>query len=424
MDTYKQNSVVRTQGAKIGWLIVLLGALTAFGPLSLDLYLPALPTLENDFGTRSSLVQLSLTACMIGLAVGQLVAGSWSDIRGRRLPLLIGLAVYAAASLLCAFSHSIEVFLVLRFVQGLAGAAGIVISRAVIRDMYAGTELTRIFAMLMLVNGAAPIMAPIVGGQMLKVTPWEGLFVVLACWGVLLLIGVLFGLPETLGREQRMTGGLRQTLATFRGLLGDRVFMGFALSQGLVSAAMFAYIAGSPFVLQNMYGVSPQLFSLFFAINGTGIIIAGQLTGRLAGKIGEKRLFVTGLAIAAVSGAALLSAVAASAGMIALLVPLFFVVSSVGIVSTSGFGLAMRSQGHAAGSAAALLGLLSMLIGGVLAPFVGIAGSANAWPMGIIIAAADIGALVCYYAMVGSKRVSAETRRKPGEDESDGFGRK
>jgi DHA1 family bicyclomycin/chloramphenicol resistance-like MFS transporter len=403
MNRHQEPLAIRAAEAKktnLIWLIFLLGSLSAFGPLSLDLYLPALPELAENLNTSSSYAQLSLTACMVGLSVGQLFAGALSDIHGRRLPLLIGLAIYAAASVLCAFSPSIEVLVALRFIQGLAGSAGIVISRAIVRDMYSGPELTKFFAMLMLVNGAAPIFSPVVGGQLLKVTPWEGLFIVLAGWGVLTLLAVLFGLPETLSANKRMTGGLRETVSTFRSLLRDRSFMGYALAQALVSAAMFAYIAGSPFVLQNIYGVSPQMFSVFFAINGCGIILAGQLTGRLASRVGEKKLFRTGLAIAAVSGSLLLAMIAASAGLVALLIPLFFVVSSVGIVSTTGFSLAMREHGHAAGSASALLGLLSFLLGGALAPIVGIAGSANALPMGIIIAVTDIGAILCYFVMI------------------------
>ncbi|QMV42764.1 multidrug effflux MFS transporter [Cohnella cholangitidis] len=389
-----------TKKTNMLWLVVLLGSLSAFGPLSLDLYLPALPTLADNLNTTSSYAQLSLTACMIGLSVGQLFAGALSDFRGRRMPLQIGLLIYAVSSVLCVFSPSIEVLVLLRFVQGMAGSAGIVISRAVVKDLYSGPELTKFFALLMLVNGAAPIFSPVIGGQLLKVTPWEGLFIVLAGWGVVTLLAVLFGLPETLPVNKRMSGGIRETLTTFRRLLSDRMFMGYALAQALVSAAMFAYIAGSPFVLQNIYGVSPQMFSLFFAVNGVGIIIAGQITGALAGRIDEKKLFLSGLIIASVSGSLLLAMIGSSAGLAALLVPLFFVVSSVGIVSTTGFSLAMRNQGHAAGSASALLGLLSFLLGGVLAPIVGIAGSANALPMGIIIAVTDLGAILCYVVMV------------------------
>ncbi len=412
MNRYNEKLAVDAKESRkssnLVWLIVLLGSLSAFGPLSLDLYLPALPKLAENLNTSSSYAQLSLTACMIGLSVGQLFAGSLSDIHGRRKPLLIGLLVYSAASILCAFSPSIGILVILRFVQGFAGSAGIVISRAVVRDMYSGPELTKFFAMLMLVKGAAPIFSPVIGGQLLKVMPWEGLFVVLAGWGVLTLLAVLIGLPETLHPDRRMTGGIRQTLSTFRQLLGDRSFMGYALAQALVTAAMFAYIAGSPFVLQNIYGVSPQTFSLFFAINGLGIIIAGQLTGRLASRVGDRKLFLSGLFIASLSGILLLFMIALSAGLAAILVPLFFVVSSVGIVGTTGFSLAMRNHGHAAGSAAALLGLLSFLLGGILAPIVGIAGSANALPMGVIIAVTDLGALICYFVMIRRYEESGE----------------
>lgn len=389
-----------SEDTKRVWLILLLGSLSAFGPLSLDMYLPALPQLAKDFGTSSSLVQLSLTACMIGLSVGQLFSGTWSDIKGRRLPLLIFLAVYALSSVLCAMAPSIGILIILRFIQGFSGSAGIVISRAVVRDLYEGPSLTRFFAMLMLVNGAAPIFAPIAGGQLLRVTSWEGVFIVLGVWGVLIFFAVLFGMLETLAEDKRMTGGFRQTISTFGILLRDRSFMGYALAQGLVMAAMFAYIAGSPFVLQNIYGVTPQGFSLFFAINGLGIILFGQLTGRLAAKVGENKLFVIGLAIAASAGTALLTMILLEAALIYILVPLFLVVSSVGIISTTGFSLAMQKHGSAAGSASALLGLLSFTFGGLMAPLVGLGGSANALPMGIWIAAAELGAVACYVLLI------------------------
>ncbi|WP_424766862.1 multidrug effflux MFS transporter [Paenibacillus sp. sgz302251] len=385
------------------WLIILLGSLSAFGPLSLDMYLPAFPTISRELHTSTSLVQLSLTACMIGLSVGQLLAGALSDIQGRRRPLLIFLAIYGISSVLCAFAPSIGVLVALRFIQGFAGAAGIVISRAIVRDLYSGPELTKFFAMLMLVNGAAPIFAPIAGGQLLKITSWEGVFIVLAVWGVLMLAAVFFGMPETLGPEKRLAGGLRQTMSTFGILLGDRYFMGYALAQGLVMAAMFAYIAGSPFVLQNLYGVTPQGFSLLFAMNGLGIIIFGQITGRLAAKLREQRLFTVGLGIAAAAGVILLLMIIIEAPLTAILIPLFFVVSSVGIISTTGFSLAMRKNAHAAGSASALLGLLSFTLGGMMAPLVGLSGDANALPMGISIAVAELGAVACYLLLIKGK---------------------
>ncbi|MCP1308672.1 multidrug effflux MFS transporter [Paenibacillus tyrfis] len=382
------------------WMVFILGSLSAFGPLSLDMYLPALPKLADELSSSTSMAQLSLTACLLGLALGQLYAGPVSDVRGRRLPLLIGLILYGVSSVLCAVAPSAELLVLLRFIQGMAGSAGIVISRAIVRDMYSGTELTKFFSLLMLVNGAAPILAPIVGGQLLEVTSWRGVFVVLGLIGVLMLIAVVLALPETLPQERRSKGGLGNTLTTFRRLLGDRTFMGYALAQGFVIAAMFAYISGSPFVLQDIFGVSPQMFSVCFAINGLGIILAGQVTGRLAGRVSDKRLLVSGLALASVAGVALLLAIVSGAGLYAILVPLFFVVSSVGIVSTAGFSLAMRNQSEAAGSASALLGVLSFIFGGIVAPLVGIAGNQTAVPMGIVIAAADVSSVLCYLLLV------------------------
>ncbi|MCJ8012059.1 multidrug effflux MFS transporter [Paenibacillus sp. KQZ6P-2] len=386
-------------------MIILLGALSAFGPFSLDMYLPSLPSLADTMHTTISLTQLSLTSCLIGLAVGQLFAGPLSDVRGRRIPLLIGMAVYGISSLLCAFSTSIEMLIMLRFIQGIAGSAGIVISRAIVRDMYSGSELTKFFSMLMLVNGAAPILSPIVGGQLLKVTSWRGVFIVLAAIGVVMLLSVLFGLPETLTSEKRSRGGTMNTLKTFGVLMRDRKFMGLALSSGFITAAMFAYISGSPFVLQNIYGVSPQVFSLIFAMNGLGIIIAGQITGRLAGRVGEKKLLVTGIILATVGGMSLLVLLIAKAPLAAILPPLFIVVSCVGIVGTAGSSLALQDYGHAAGSASALLGLLSYIFGGIVSPLVGIGGGTSAVPMGIVIAGADLFSVLCYLLLVrGAKR--------------------
>ncbi|WP_026678986.1 multidrug effflux MFS transporter [Fictibacillus gelatini] len=388
------------------WIALILGSLSAFGPLSIDMYLPSLPTLTKDLHTTTSLAQLSLTACLLGLALGQIVVGPVSDVRGRRKPLIISLALYAASSLLCAIGPSIWVLIVLRFVQGVCGAAGIVISRAIVRDLYSGTELTKFFSLLMLINGVAPILAPIVGGQLLKIVPWQGVFVVLCLIGAVMLAAVIFGLKETLPVERRAAGGIKNTLSTFRDLIKDRVFMGYAWSQALVMAAMFAYISGSPFVLQDIFGVSPQGFSLFFAVNGIGIIIASQLTGKLAGRIRESRLLFTGLGIATLGGLILFTMILAGCGLIGVVIPLFVVVSSVGIVSTTSFSLAMQSQEKTAGSASALLGLLPFIFGALAAPLVGLGGSHTALPMGIVIAAAEVAAISCYFFLVKRNKTS------------------
>jgi len=262
-------------------MVVVLGALSAFGPLSLDLYLPGLPGLAGGLGASASAAQLTLTACLLGLATGQLISGPWSDAVGRRRPLVIGVGAYVAASLACAVAPSVLTLIGLRFIQGLAGAAGIALSRAVVRDLRSGAAAARLFAGLLLVNGLAPILAPILGGQLLRSTDWRGLFAVLAGVGALILAGTLAFVPESHPPALRRAGGLADTLRVFRELLGQRRFVGCTLASGLAFAAMFAYIAGSPFVLQDIYSLSPAQFSAVFAANGLGIIVAGQLSSPL-----------------------------------------------------------------------------------------------------------------------------------------------
>lgn len=392
------------------WLVFLLGALASVAPLSIDMYLPALPNIAMDLNTSTSLVQLSLTACLLGIALGQMFAGPISDVYGRRGPLLIGVGAYVVSSVLCVVAPSIWMFVIMRFIQGLAGSAGIVISRAIVRDLYSGSEMTRFFSLLMLVNGVAPILAPIFGGQVLQFTDWRGVFMVLSGVGVFMFLAVLFGLEETLPKNLRSRGGIKNTFITFRTLLVNRKFMGLALAQGFVMAAMFAYIAGSPFILQNIFGVSPQMFSLFFAINGIGIIIAGQITGRLAGEISETKLLIAGLTLAFVGGISLLVMILLGGGLYSILVPLFFVVSSIGVVGTSSFSLAMEDQAKSAGSASALIGLLSFVFGGFMAPLVGMGGSYTAVPMGIIIVIAETSAVLCYLFLVKGNRADKSSK--------------
>src|SRR6266567_2850538 len=333
------------------WLVFILGALSAFGPLSIDMYLPALPSLSRDFGTGASQAQLTLSACLLGLALGQVIAGPLSDELGRRRPLLVGLAAYALASLLCVVAPSVYVLVALRFIQGLAGAAGIVIARAVVRDLHSGVAAARFFSLLMLVNGLAPILAPIFGGLLLRFTSWRGVFIVLAIIGTLLLLAAATGLSETLPTERRQSGGVLATITTFRQLLANRPFMGYALSCGLAFAAMFAYIAGSPFVLQEIYGLSPQLFSVIFGTNALGLVTASQINGRLVGRVPPVRLLVAGLIATATGGVALLSVVTIGGiGLVGILPSLFVVVSSLGFVMPNATALALSDHPRIAGS--------------------------------------------------------------------------
>lgn len=390
------------------WIVLILGSLTAFGPLSMDMYLPALPIVAGDLQTTTSLAQLSLTACLLGLAVGQLIFGPLSDIRGRRKPLVFTLVVYAVASVLCAISPNIWIFIGLRFVQGVTGAAGIVIARASARDMYSGKELTKFIALLALVNGAAPILAPISGGVILNFASWNAVFIILGLIGLLMFLAVFFFLPETLPVENRSESSLLAVFKAFGTLFKNRVFMGVAFTQAFVMTAMFAYISGSPFVLQNIYDVTPQQFSMLFAVNGIGIIIAAQVTGRLSSVISEVNLLLVGILMSFVGSCLLMLVVVNELSLLMMTIALFFVVSSVGMVSTTSFSIGMQSQGKSAGSASAFLGLLPFIGGAIVAPLVGIAGDQTAWPMGIVIFGCSVMALAMYFIFVKRNVVSEQ----------------
>lgn len=378
---------------------IVLGTLAAFGPLSIDMYLPALPLMAKEMNTNPTLIQLSLTFFLLGLSLGQLLAGPISDVHGRRKPLLVGLLIYFLASLFCVFGSTIWFLIILRFIQGVAASTGMVISRAVVRDLFSGTKLTKFFSLLALINGLAPIIAPIIGSQILRIAQWQGIFVVLSLIGAVMLFVVFFGFSETLPNESRSDGGIRSILLTFKNLLFNRSFIGYSLSQGFIFAAMFAYITGSPFVLQDLYGISSQVYSLIFSINGIGIVIFSQITGKLAGKVSERKLFVSGLLIAFIGAITLLIMLILNAGLYSILPSLFLVVSSNGIVSTAGTSLAMQEQGKSAGSASALLGVLMLIIGRIVSPFVGL-GNNQAISMGIVIVIVSIVSILSYFLVV------------------------
>ncbi|GAA5152605.1 multidrug effflux MFS transporter [Pseudonocardia eucalypti] len=372
-------------------LTLILGSLAAFAPMSIDLYLPALPEMSRQFGVGAAQVQLTLTACLVGIGLGQLLVGPASDALGRRWPLMIGLAVYVAASIGCALAGSVTVLTGMRLVQGLAGGAGMVIARAVVRDLFAGVEMARFFSLLMLVNGVAPIAAPLMGSLLMEVLPWPALFGVLAVYGASLLVAVGFGLAETLPPQARRTGGLADSLRVMRRLLGTRSFMGYALTLGAVFAALFCYIAGTPFVLQHVYQLSPQEFGIAFGVNSVGIIGLGQLNRALLRRWSSRPLVAAGLTASVLGGLELLVATALGLSLPFVLVGLFVVVASVGLIAPNAVALALADRKEEAGNASALLGLTQFALGAAAAPAVGWLGGAGALGMG---------ALMCGFAML------------------------
>ncbi|MFD3946415.1 Bcr/CflA family multidrug efflux MFS transporter [Streptomyces sp. NPDC058579] len=382
---------------------LVLGGLTALPPLSMDMYLPALPEVTEMLRSPAATVQLTLTACLAGMALGQLVVGPMSDKWGRRRPLLIGMLVYVAATAVCAFAPTVELLIGFRLLQGLAGAAGIVIARAVVRDLYDGVEMARFFSTLMLISGVAPIIAPLIGGQILRITDWRGVFHVLAVIGVLLTLVVWKWLAETLPPERRHEGGVGAALRTMRGLLADRVFTGYVLAGGLGFAALFAYISASPFVVQEIYGASPQTFSLLFGLNSIGLVAVGQINGKLlVGRVSMDKTLGWGLGVIVLAAAALLvmtTGVFGKPSLAAVAAGLFVLMSAMGLVLPNTNAQALMRTPHAAGSASALLGTSSFLIGAIASPLVGIAGEATAVPMAVVQLVCAAGALACFLGL-------------------------
>ncbi|MFC5834983.1 multidrug effflux MFS transporter [Nonomuraea insulae] len=379
------TAVQPSQKSRRGSLLVILGALSAIGPLSIDMYLPALPAITSEMLSAPAQVQLTLTACLIGVSVGQIIAGPVSDVRGRRLPLMVGVAGFMVASLLCAFAPSVPMLIAFRLLQGMLGGAALVIVRAVVRDLYDGAAIARIFATLMLVSGLAPILAPIAGAQLLAFTSWRGVFVALSVAGLVLLLAMLAGVRETLPPSAREGGGLKHTVSTFWYLLRDRRFMGYALTGGLAFAAMFGYISGSPFVLQEVYGATPQQYSLIFGLNALALTGMAQLGGRLSGRVPPVLLVRIGLAIGLVGAVLLLTAALAGLGLAGIVAGLFVIMLGQGLTMPGAGALALGSQpAQIAGSASALTGVLQFALGAAAAPLVGLAGSGTAVPMACV----------------------------------------
>ena len=365
-------------------LSVLLLLLTVFGPISMDLYLPVLPALTEELGATTSVAQLTLTACLLGLAGGQIIAGPLSDRFGRRPPLLIGVAAYVVVSVLCAVSPSIEVLILARFVQGLAGAVGIVIAQAAGRDVYTGAALIRYYARLTVLGGLAAIVGPVIGGQLARVTDWRGLFIFLAAVGVALLLGSAFIFGETLPADRRTAGGLRHTAAGFRTLLADRRFVGSTLIAGLSYAAIFAYLSGATFILQGIYGLSPQQYSYAFALVAFSVAVSGFVAGRTATRWSEHGTLVVGLAAAAAGALGLLAVGIFDLPLPVIMAALITMVSGVSIAAPPNTSMALTEYPRLAGTASSLLGLARFGVGGIAAPLVGIAGADTVVPLGIV----------------------------------------
>lgn len=365
-------------------LPTLLLVLTVFGPISMDLYLPALPALTVEMGAATSVAQLTVTACLVGLAAGQLIAGPVSDRHGRRGILLVGTVAYILTSLLCALSPSIEVLLLARFVQGLAGGVGIVIATAAGRDIFTGRALIRFYGSLTVIGGFAAVVGPLLGGLLNTFTDWRGLFVFLAVIGAVILILTLLIFGETLPAERRTRGGFGQTLRDYRTLLSDRPFLGAVLNQGFLYAALFAYLAGSTFVLQDIYGLSPQWYAAAFGLNSAGHMAFGYIAGRTSERWSITGTLTIGIAVTGLGALGLLAAGLTPMPLWVIIVSLFALSSGVAVTAPPATTLAMSDYPQMAGTASSLLGMVRFGFGGIAAPFVGVAGALSILPLGVV----------------------------------------
>ncbi|WP_078391149.1 Bcr/CflA family efflux MFS transporter [Shouchella patagoniensis] len=376
-------------------LAFLLGMLAVLGPLNIDMYLPSFLQIADDLNARASLVQLSLTTCLIGLAVGQLVVGPISDSMGRKKPLLFSIVLFAGASILCALSPNITTLIIGRFLQGFTAAAGIVVSRAVVRDTFSGHELTKFFALLMVINAVAPMLAPMAGGAILLMpgASWSTIFYFLAFLGLMIVLVASWKLKETLPPEKRVKGSVLKTFITFKDLVKDRSFVGYALTLGLGHGGSFAYVAGTPFVYQGIYGVNEQVYGVLFGINGLAIILGTFLVGRYAGIIHERSFLKTGVLIASIATFVLFLMALVQGPLWTIVASIFVYMISMGMITTTSFSLGIANQSHRAGSASAMLGMLPLLIGAGVAPLVGL-NEQTAIPMATIMFITSLFALL------------------------------
>lgn len=396
------DSLTRRQRAVY---VIVLGALTALGPFTIDLYLPAFPQVEADLGVSTAAIQLTLTATTIGFAFGQLLVGPWSDKVGRRLPLILATSVHVLASLGVALAPDIAWLMAFRVLQGFGAAAGGVVAMATVRDLFGGYPLVRMLSRLSLVNGLAPILAPVIGSQLLLVMPWRGLFVVLAAYGVIIVIAASLLIVETLPPARRVDPGHATIGDRYRVLFADRVFIGVAIIGGMSFSGLFAYLSASPFLFQDVYGLDPQGYGLLFATNSIGVVAGVQISSRLAKRIAPQWILSVSTLVLLGSAIAIIVLDLAGAGFWGTVVPLWFFITACGFGFPMVQALALANHGKEAGTAASLLGAMNFGLAGLLSPIVGLFGISSAVPMGVVMAATSVVSIASLWFIVRPRTV-------------------
>lgn len=385
-------------------LVLVLGALTAFTPMSVDMYLPSFPEIGRDLGARATDVQLTLSFFFIGLAIGQMIYGPVADRYGRRPPLIVGIVIYIGASLGCALAPDIHALIGFRFLQALGGCVGMVITRSIVRDLFDEKGAARMFAQLMAIMGVAPILAPLLGGQLLVYASWHAIFWVLTVFGVLNLIAVLAYLKESLPVERQRSLHPAAVLSTYARLLSDRYFMGHALSSSLTFSGMFAYITASPFVFIEYYGVSAQHYGWIFGMNAIAFIGSSQINHRLLSRTTSRTILSVALVVTTSMGSLVALAGLTGFGRLpGLLVPLFFLIGSLGFIGPNATARALAPQGANAGSASAVLGTLQFCAGGAIGAIVASLPNTSAAPMGVMIFLCAAMGLTAHRVLVGKR---------------------
>jgi MFS transporter, DHA1 family, multidrug resistance protein len=384
-------------------MMVLLGVLTVFAPLSIDMYLPALPALQIYFKASEGAVQLTLASFFVGFSLGQTLYGPLADRFGRKPPLYVGMLVFTLASGACALATSVQALTAFRLLQSLGACAGSVISRAMVRDLFPPEETRRVYSALILVMGVSPLAAPLLGAYLMTWFGWKSIFLSVMLVGALATVGLHFRLPETLPSARPLALGY--ILATYRGLLADRFFLGASLATGFSSAGMFAYIAGSPFVFINLFGVKPERFAWFFAANAAAVVIGAQINGRLLHGHSPERVMRAAAFVQAAAGVLLIAATRFTPSSLAsIALPLFLYLSTIGFVFPNAVALALGNHGQIAGMASALLGTLQFSMAAIATLLLGAIDSTTAFPMAAMICFCGVMGVVMHLLLMREQR--------------------
>lgn len=369
--------------------ILVLGALVALGPFTIDLYLPAFPSVAADLSVDATAIQLTLTATTLGFALGQLLVGPWSDSVGRRLPLILATALHIVASFGVALAPDITWVSVFRVVQGVGAAGGSVVAMAMVRDLFGGQPLVRMLSRLALVTGLAPILAPVIGSQLMLVLDWRGIFYFLAGYGILVIATTAVFLVETLPAARRRDVGHSSARERYTALFADRAFIGVALVGGMTFSGLFAYLSSSSFLFQDDYGFSPQEFGLLFAINSFGVVCGVQASSFLTRRVGPQWILFSAIGGMLISATAIVVLDQLNAGLIGILIPLWVFILFCGFALPMLNVLALANHGSEAATAASLLGAVNFGLAGAISPVVGAFGI-SAHTMGSVMMATSI----------------------------------